>query len=136
MTQPASTPPVPVSWQLHFEDRADYLYAEVHGPEDSLAITTAYWRAIDAECRQRGTRALLVCDCLRGEPAQQEDFRRLALALRGGVLEQVRIAFYEPVPENLRFVEHGELAMREAGFTLRVFGNEREAEVWLRYGQT
>jgi hypothetical protein len=35
----------------------------------------------------------------------------------------------------VRFVELGELAMREAGFILRVFGSEREAEIWLRYGE-
>lgn len=133
MTSESSDTP---SWKLHFEDRGDYLFAEVCGPEDSLEITTAYWRRIDAECGRRGTRALLVCDRLQGQPATQEEFRRLAQALRGGVLERVRIAFHEPVAENLRFVEHGELAMLDAGFTLRVFGSEREAVLWLRYGQS
>lgn len=123
------------SWRLRFEDRTGYLYAEVSGPEDSLAITMAYWLAIDAECSRRGTTHLLVCDRLRGEPASAQDFEQLANGLRGIGLERVRIAFHEPISEHLRFVEHGELAMREAGFTLRVFGSEREAEVWLRYGE-
>lgn len=123
------------SWRLRFEERTGYLYAEVSGPEDSLAITTAYWRAVAAECSRRNTTHLLVCDRLRGEPASAEDFERLANDLRGIGLEQVRIAFHETVSDNLRFVEHGELAMREAGFTLRVFGSEREAEIWLRYGE-
>ena len=124
------------SWRLRFEDRGDYLYAEVRGPEDSLEITTAYWRQIDAECARRGTRRLLVCDYLLGEPATPAEFTHLARNLRGGVLADLRIAFHEPVAEHLRFVEHGELAMREQGFTLRVFGSEREAVLWLRYGQT
>ncbi len=123
-------------WRLRFEDRDDYLFAEVRGPADSLAITTAYWRQIEAECARRDTRKLLVCDRLRGEPATPADFSQLARNLCGGVLEKLRIAFHEPVAEHLRHVEHGELAMREAGFTLRVFGSELEAELWLRYGQT
>ena len=122
------------SWRLHFEDRGDYVYAEVTGPQDSQAITVQYWRQIDAECVRRGTRKLLVCDRLHGEPASPEEFRQLAVLLRDSRLHDIRVAFHEPVPEHLRFVEHGELAMREAGFTMRVFDNEREAELWLRYG--
>lgn len=123
------------SWRLRFEERRDYLYAEVSGPQDSLDITLAYWRAIEAECGTRGARTLLVCDRLFGEPATPEDFRRLVEALHDSDLRALRIAFFEPVSDHLREVEHGELAFRDAGFTLRVFGNEREAELWLRYGQ-
>lgn len=123
------------SWYLRFEDRGDYLYAAVDGPEDSPDITIAYWRELNAECRRRGTRRLLVCDHLRGEPAGIEDFQRLIDALDDHELRKVRIAFHEPVSEHLRLVEYGELIFREAGYTLRVFGSEREAEVWLRYGQ-
>jgi hypothetical protein len=111
------------------------MYAEVSGPEDSLAITTAYWRAVAAECSRRKATHLLVCDRLRGEPASREEFAQLAGTLAGNGLEQVRMAFHEPVSDHLRSAEFGELAMREAGFTLRVFGSEREAEIWLRYGE-
>jgi hypothetical protein len=121
-------------YQLRFVDRGDYLYASVKGDQDSAEITLAYWREIVAECGRRDASRLLVCDDLHGEPATPQDFARLAAALRGSGLERVRIAFHEPVSVNLRLVEHGELAFREAGFTLRVFGSEREAELWLRYG--
>ena len=121
-------------FQLHFTDRGDYLFATVKGDQDSAEITLAYWRELAAECVRRGAPRLLVCDDLHGEPATPEDFSRLSAALRGSGLERVRIAFHEPVSANLRLVEHGELAFREAGFTLRVFGSEREAELWLRYG--
>lgn len=123
------------SWRLQFEDRTEYLYADVQGPEDSLAITTAYWQRIAEECRRRGLRRVLVRDGLRGEPATPDEFRRLAENLLGSGLEHVRIAFHEPVSEHVRFSEFGELAMREAGFLLRVFGSEREAAIWLLYGQ-
>ncbi|SRR5579883_308935 len=125
-----------VPFELLFEDRGDYLYAGVRGEEDSPAITLAYWRAIAVECARRGIHRLLVCDDLRGEPAKPEEFEWLANALRGSGLEQVRIAFHEPISANLRLVEYGELSFRAAGFTLRVFGSEREAELWLRYGMS
>jgi hypothetical protein len=125
-------PPPP--YELSFTDRGDYLFALVKGDQDSAEITLAYWREIVAECGRRGTARLLVCDDLRGEPATPQDFSRLSAALQGSGLERVRVAFHEPVSVNLRLVEHGELAFREAGFTLRVFGSEREAELWLKYG--
>lgn len=122
-------------YELRFADRGDYLYACIRGGPDSHEITLAYWREIAAECARRSATRLLVYDDLQGEPASPQDFTRLAEALRGSGLKHVRIAFHEPVSANLRLVEHGELAFREAGFTLRVFGSEREAELWLRYGQ-
>lgn len=121
-------------FQLRFTDRGDYLFAAVKGEHDSPEITLAYWRRIAAECNRRGTARLLICDDLQGEPATPQDFVRLSEALRGSGLESVRIAFHEPISSNVRLVEHGELAFREAGFTLRVFGSEQEAELWLRYG--
>ncbi|HEX7130771.1 MAG TPA: hypothetical protein VF217_12015 [Rhodanobacteraceae bacterium] len=121
-------------YDLRFTDRGDYLFASVKGDEDSAEITLAYWREIAAECARRGATRLLVFDDLQGEPASPQDFALISAGLRGSGLERVRIAFHEPVSSNLRLVEHGELAFREAGFTLRVFGSEREAELWLRYG--
>ncbi|HXS73446.1 MAG TPA: hypothetical protein VN725_05325 [Rhodanobacteraceae bacterium] len=129
-----SPEPPAAPFELRFNDRGDYLYACVQGPQDSPEITLAYWREIVAECARRDLRRLLVCDDLHGEPATPQDFSKLAEALRGSGLEHLRVAFHEPVSANLRVVEHGELAFREAGFTLRVFGSEREAELWLRYG--
>lgn len=127
-------PGQPSAYELDFIDRGDYLYARVKGEQDSPEITMAYWREIARECARRGTTRLLVCDDLQGQPATPRDFARLTEDLRGSRMERVRIAFHEPVSANLRVVEHGELAFREAGFTLRVFGSEREAELWLRYG--
>lgn len=127
-------PGQPSAYELDFIDRGDYLYARVKGEQDSPEITMAYWREIARECGRRGTTRLLVYDDLQGQPATPQDFARLTEDLRGSRMERVRIAFHEPVSANLRVVEHGELAFREAGFTLRVFGSEREAELWLRYG--
>ncbi|MEO8802532.1 MAG: hypothetical protein ABI304_05455 [Rudaea sp.] len=123
------------SWRLRFEDRDDYLYAEVSGPEDSMQISLAYWRAIEAECERRKTTRLLVCDRLRGQPSSQTDSEEIANALGGGIFANMRIAFHEPVAEHLRFLEYGEMAVREVGVTMRVFPSDKEAEVWLRYGQ-
>lgn len=128
------SPEPPPPYELRFTDRGDYLYAAVDGDHDSPEVTLAYWRDIAAECLRRGAARLLICDDLQGEPATPQDFLDLAAALRDSGLESVRIAFHEPVSSHVRLAEHGEIAFREAGFTLRVFGSEQEAELWLRYG--
>ena len=122
------------SWRLRFENRRGYLYAEVTGPEDSVDITIAYWREIAAECARRHARRVLVSDRLHGELANPEDLGSMVRGMLGHGLETVRIAFHEPEPSHLAGVEHAELHAREAGFTLRVFGDEHQAEIWLRYG--
>lgn len=131
MNSDDSTP----SWRLRFEDRDDYLYAEVSGPEDSLQISLAYVRAIAVECERRKIARLLICDRLHGQPASHADSEHIANAFRDSIFAKMRIAFHEPVAEHLGALEYGEMAAREAGLTMRVFASEKEAEVWLRYGQ-
>ncbi|MGH8164428.1 MAG: hypothetical protein ACREP1_08860 [Rhodanobacteraceae bacterium] len=126
--------PIDALFAIHYEDRGDYLYAVVEGPEDKLEICIAYWQALAAECEDRGTRRLLVIDRLQGEPVSPDEMDRLVELMRGSVLEHVRIAYHEPVSAHLPLVEHAELSAREVGFTVRVFADEREAVLWLRYG--
>lgn len=124
------------AYQLEFRDRGDYLRAQVDGPKDSLEICIAYWKEIAAECERRGTPKLLVIDRLLGEPVTAEELAQLIELMRGSFLERVRIAFHESTISHLPLVERAELTARELGFTVRVFADEQEAELWLRYGET
>ncbi|MEO6968648.1 MAG: hypothetical protein ABI132_09410 [Rhodanobacteraceae bacterium] len=131
---PVPSNPPDTLFGIRYEDRGDYLYAVVDGPEDKLEVCIAYWKAIAAECERRGARRLLVIDRLLGEPVPPDEMDSLVEVLRGSVLEHVRIAYHEPVSAHLPLVEHAELRAREVGFTVRVFADEHEAVLWLRYG--
>ena len=119
---------------LRFEQRSGYLYAHVSGPQDSFEITLAYWTAITAECRRRGARQVLVLDELAGEPATHEELEARVRSLHGTGLEDVRVAFVEPVDAHVAQMEHAEILAREQGFRIRVFTNITDAEIWLRHG--
>ena len=51
----------------------------------------------------------------------------------GKGLESVRIAHVKP--HGLQRIDHCELFAREAGLEARVFTDETEADLWLRYGE-
>ncbi|MDQ2972766.1 MAG: hypothetical protein ABIY40_02830 [Rhodanobacteraceae bacterium] len=129
-----SIKPVDALFRIRYEDRGDYLCAEVDGPEDNFDVCVACWKSLATECERRGTRQLLVIDRLQGDPLPPDEMDRLVGILLGTFLKHVRIAFHEPVSAHLPLVEHAELSAREAGFTARVFADEHEAVLWLRYG--
>jgi hypothetical protein len=120
---------------LRFVQEDGFLRAEVDGEEDSLAITQAYWQALAVECERRGERRMLVVDRLRGSPPSAEELVGLVHALRSTVLVHMRIAMYEPVPAELPRLQHVELEAFDVGGNFRVFTNEPEAIIWLRYGK-
>lgn len=123
-------------YELAFHDRGDYLRVVITGARDSLETSLAYWNEIATECERRGTRALLVSDELPGEPIPPQDQERVIQALRESYMQHVRVAYCEVDAVYLPQAEYGELLAREAGYTVRVFGSEREAELWLRYGMS
>lgn len=121
--------------ELRFEDRGDYLRVEILGEFDSLDISIAYWREIAAECERRNTRALLAVDRLGGDPIPPEAMAQVIAVMRDSYMRHVRVAYCEMTTQQVSQAEYGELIAREAGYVVRVFSDEREAELWLRYGE-
>ncbi|HEX6614491.1 MAG TPA: hypothetical protein VF022_11555 [Rhodanobacteraceae bacterium] len=124
------------SHELRFESRGDYLRAEVSGPGDSLQVSLAYWCEIAQECERRDVRALLVVDLFENEPLEPAEVDQVIEAMRDSYMRCVRVAYCESNSAAVPQAEYGELTAREAGFSVRVFASEHEAELWLRYGES
>jgi len=107
------------------------LRALVQGSGD-YANTLDCWRRIATVLRERKPRGLLLVDETSGEPMTGDEWQALVGAMSGEGLESVRIAHVKPL--GLQRIEYCELHAREAGIDARVFTNEKEASVWLRYG--
>lgn len=116
-----------------FEDRADYLYAAVTGPRDSLDISMAYWRQIAAECERRNTRKLMVVENL-GDYEGERDMARTVDYLFELGMDKLQVAFVVGRVELVAHMEHGEILALERGANGRVFGSASVAERWLRHG--
>lgn len=107
------------------------LRAVVRG-DGSYANTLGYWRRLATELRERRSHSLLLVDETTGQAMSGEEWQALVRAMSGEGFEQVRIAHVKPF--GLQRIEYCELYACEAGYDARVFTNEREASLWLRYG--
>lgn len=131
----SARPPDPAApFQLAFAQRHGVLRVEVSGVNGTLETTLAYWQAIAAEVRLRRPRRLLVVDTMSGEPPPPGELFQLVQVLRGEGFEGVRVAYVEADLAHVPQVEHGEIFAREAGFDVRVFHDERAAQLWLQVG--
>jgi hypothetical protein len=99
----------------------------------TYANTLAYWQAIVGELRARHPAGLLLIDKTTGKPLSVAEWTALVKIFVGQGLEQVRIAHVKPY--GLQRIEYCELCAREAGIDARVFTDEAEADLWLRYGE-
>ena len=107
------------------------LRVEVSGP-GTYANTLSYWRTIAAAVQEQHPPGLLLIDRTSGPALSAAEWSALVEKMSGTGLERTRIAHVKP--RGLEQIEYCELYAREAGFTARVFTDESEAAIWLRYG--
>lgn len=111
------------------------LRARATGTNGTLETTLACWHAIAAEVRRLAPPALLVVDDMEGEPPPPGQLLEFVQAMQGQGMDAVRIAYVERHAEQLPQVEFAGLLANEHGFDARVFADEAEAVLWLRYGE-
>ncbi|MGH8030467.1 MAG: hypothetical protein ACREO3_11095 [Arenimonas sp.] len=131
MSDPSPSLPFALTW---FE-RPGFLRVRVTGVNGSLATTVACWMVIAEAVRERRPTHLLIKDEMSGEPPPPAEIEQFIHAMAGQGFEGVRVAYVEADGEQVPQVEMGEIYAREHGFDARVFGNENDAEMWLRYGE-
>ena len=121
-------------FDLRLESRGDYLRAQVDGLRDSFEISLGYWTAIAQACKERKAKRLLVVENIleAGDPLMLETLVEAIVALG---FRDIRVAFVDLMQSHLAAMEHGEILARERGIVGRVFGDEGEAERWLRHGE-
>lgn len=118
------------AYTLEFEDRDGYLFARVDGPEDTYDVSVAYWTEVEAECRRRGAKRLLVLEALEGnaEPVEMEQVVDALIAMG---FRDIRVAYVDATEDAVLMVS-AEIRATEAGLVGRVFRRVDEAERWLR----
>lgn len=124
---------LPPDIHLKFEERVDYLFAEVTGPRDSRVISTAYWQRIAEQCAIRKTRKLMVVENL-GDFDGERDMANMVDAIIAMGMDRLKVAFVIGRVEEMARLEHGEILAIERGANGRVFESTSLAERWLRHG--
>jgi hypothetical protein len=122
---------------LGFEYQAPLLTVRLQGvvpPQATLEVTRTYWMQMAEEVAARRAGQLLVLDMLPGEVMDDEDLVRFFDNIAGLGLQAVQIAYVEGRADQVSRIEHAEQLALERGYRVRVFGNESDARLWLRYG--
>lgn len=121
-------------FQIALRECTGYLRAFVSGGADSLAVSTAYWRALGDECTKRGIDNLLVVEDLDPFDAGPEALDLVCATMLDAGLDRVRVAFVD-VQEDSDVNESGMMVGFDRGLTLMLFSTESLADRWLRFGQ-
>lgn len=124
---------LPADILITFEERRGYLYAQVAGPRDSRAISTAYWMRIAAQCEASRCRKLMVVENL-GDYEGERDMADMVDAILAMGLGRLKVAFVTCRVQEMARLEHGEILAIERGANGRVFGSTALAEHWLHHG--
>lgn len=118
-------------FRIVYDDEPGYLRAYVFDGTDSLAVSTAMWRMLGAECVATGAQRLLVVENLLST-VELGDLDAVVDVVEHAGFARLRTAFVE-LRDDIQGSEQGEIYCRERGIVLRVFSNEDEARRWLLY---
>lgn len=122
-------------YRLEFDEQPPLLTVRLLGDaETTLERTREYWLRIAERANACGAGQLLVLDALPGEVMSDEDLLRFFDSVGTLGLEHVRIAYVEGRIDQVSRIEYVELLALERGYRIRMFGNESDARLWLRYG--
>ena len=124
-------------YRLAFDFQPPLLVVHLSGevePDASLAVTSEYWTRIAQAVHASGAAQLLVLDRLPGEVIDDEALARFFDNVAGLGMEAVQIAYVEGRADQIPRIEYAEQLALERGYRVRVFGNESDARLWLRYG--
>ena len=127
----------PTGYRLETTFEPPLLRAMVIGGEDTgLPVTLDYWLRIADEVRANGATQLLVLDAMQGEVMSDAELARFIDLIEGRGLAGARIAYVEGRLDQIPRIEFVELLALERGYNIRMFGNDADALVWLRHGES
>ena len=121
-------------YRLELEFQPPLLCVHIFGNADSsLPVTSEYWLSIIHKLRTLGATQLLLLDAKESDVMSHEDLERFFVAIAGQGLEHAKIAYVEGRVDQMPHIQEAELMALERGYRIRMFGNESNARIWLRY---
>jgi hypothetical protein len=117
-------------YQLRFEMRSDYLYAEVRCESMTLQLAKLYIQEISDKCRETGTQRVIID---RHCPnALSNSMSYLAISdLSELAPPGFRMAIVDSNEENRKHLNFGLRSLEREDVAVQIFGSLNEAENWL-----
>ncbi len=116
-------------YAITYEDRHDYLYVHMEGPE-SLSAAILFWEDLSEKAKEEGLKTFLIVDEVTGQLSQMEIFElsiRISCLFLGA-----KIAYVDPKEETFELNKFGGLVVLNRGVLAMVFKAEKEAVAWLK----
>lgn len=120
-------------YQYTMTDRGDYLRVEVAGKRVASQVASdaiEFWQAITHISKKNNHKNILAIFRVTGKRSVMETFD-IVEALQDLILDDMKIAFVETIPENRAETSISETTARMHGIAFQVFDNEAEASEWL-----
>ena len=117
-----------MAYKVTFEERTDYVYAHMEGPE-SYEEAVRFWVNLEKISQKNGFTKVLVVDEVTGRlnTIQIHNLsQKVAELFRG-----LKIAFVDPKEETYEDNKYGETVVYNRGAWAKVFRDEKEALDWL-----
>jgi len=123
-----------MSFEVTFEDRHDYLYVRVTGP-NSPETVVGYMKRVRKECDERNCRRILIDENLDGP---RLDLMEIFALVAGG--SQEALGFFDAIAyvdekQDMESVRFAETVAVNRGIPAAVFASVEDAEDWLINGR-
>ena len=115
-------------YTITYEDRHDYLYVHMEGPE-SISAAIQFWEDLSEKAEAEGLRAFLIVDEVTGKLSEMEIFELSVRISR--LFPGAKIAYVDPKEETFELNKFGGLVVMNRGVLASVFRTEEEAVKWL-----
>ena len=120
-----------VEYSLDFEERKDYLYVYVTGPEDSFDISRAFFTKVHEKAKELGYQKILVEEDFPNQISITDMFD-VGKLLKELFPPPLLIAHVDRNPADIDLNKFGELVAQNRGILGRIFSSIEDAEEWLR----
>jgi hypothetical protein len=118
-------------YSVQIEQREDFLFARMTGPEHGFGAMQSCWSEVLDEVKRRRAPRVLVVDALQGTPALHE-LVEIVNSVLAPALTGVRIALVDGGNADRRYAEFAEVLLRRHKIAAHTFGCEASAAEWLR----
>ncbi len=115
-------------YTIKSEDRTDYHYVHISGPE-SFDAAVLFWEKLALDARQTSLKRILIEDRVDGRLSTLEIHMLSEIVSKR--FSGVRVAFVDPKDETFEDNSFGETVVRNRAGVVRLFKTIESAERWL-----
>ncbi len=118
-------------FEIEYEAREGYLFAQVSGPKDSVDVSKRFWDAIIARMNEIGEDRVLVVEDFPNQ-LSPADMYAIAVIVSKLFRQPKKLALVDTCASHYELNAFGETVATNRGAAARAFNDMDDAIAWLR----